>query len=331
MLESYKIVNEKNEDVLYLYLTMRYEFSEDIEEVNKKWLKKQRIKFEGDKVVLIVDGIPTKVIHLNKDEIQSDKENLVLLDNNEAVTMEAFLLSCLFKNIQINMEKEALKAVVVLYRSEALLFKKLGKKIKEQNPNFSYTNLNYYKLSNPKTYEMYYNKYMEAIKETDGEFLTYQKTPIEAYLHIASNGYTEEDHRVPYLVKKESFWDMAYPYYMNQNYFSVDTLREKLSLGDENIEIKINQISNSNRILELQIGSRILSARDLMIHLSLPSSDATILVLKDGFNFITRGIGSGYGLSLVGSNALSNLDYNYRQILGYYFKDVVLNTKNTKS
>ena len=99
MLESYKIVNEKNEDVLYLYLTMRYEFSEDIEEVNKKWLKKQRIKFEGDKIVLIVDGIPTKVIHLNKDEIQSDKENLVLLDNNEAVTMEAFLLSCLFKNI----------------------------------------------------------------------------------------------------------------------------------------------------------------------------------------------------------------------------------------
>jgi len=30
---------------------------------------------------------------------------------------------------------------------------------------------------------------------------------------------------------------------------------------------------------------------------------------------------------LVGASALANLDCNYRQILGYYFKDVILNVK----
>ena len=52
-----------------------------------------------------------------------------------------------------------------------------------------------------------------------------------------------------------------------------------------------------------------------MARLDLPSADITILVLKNGFNFITRGIGSGYGLSLVGANALAKLDCNYKQIL----------------
>ena len=64
-----------------------------------------------------------------------------------------------------------------------------------------------------------------------------------------------------------------------------------------------------------------------MTRLDLPSADITILVLKQRFTFITRGIGNGYGLSIVGANALAKLDCNYKQILGYYFQNVVLYTK----
>ena len=37
MLEKYKVVKEKNEDVLYLYLSMNYEFAKDY--LNKKYNK----------------------------------------------------------------------------------------------------------------------------------------------------------------------------------------------------------------------------------------------------------------------------------------------------
>ena len=86
-------------------------------------------------------------------------------------------------------------------------------------------------------------------------------------------------------------------------------------------------MSEGNRIKSLRIGNQTFSDKDLITQLGLPSSDATILIEKDGLTFITRGVGSGYGLSLVGASALANLDCNYRQILGYYFKDVILNVK----
>ena len=34
MLEKYKVVKEKNEDVLYLYLSMNYEFAKDLDDYN---------------------------------------------------------------------------------------------------------------------------------------------------------------------------------------------------------------------------------------------------------------------------------------------------------
>ena len=224
-------------------------------------------------------------------------------------------------------EKETLKAVTVLYRSEIMKLYKENKKMRKNNYHFSYVNLNYYKLLYPNTYRMYEKVFKEAIRETDGEYLVYDKAPIDAYIHLVSNGYTETNSNIPYLKQTESLWDLAYPNYMNQKYFSVEELRKKLNIKDKNINIEIKQLSPSNRILKLQVNNKIFNSLDLMTRLDLPSADITILVLKQGFTFITRGIGNGYGLSIVGANALAKLDCNYKQILGYYFQNVVLYTK----
>ena len=225
------------------------------------------------------------------------------------------------------LEKETLKAVTVLYRSEIMKLYKENKKMRKDNYHFSYVNLNYYKLLYPNTYKMYEKVFKEAIRETDGEYLVYDKTPIDAYIHLVSNGYTEKKDGVPYLKQVESFWDLAYPNYMNQRYFTIDELKKRLSIEEERLDIEIKQLSSGNRILKLQVNDKVFDSLDLMARLDLPSADITILVLKNGFNFITRGIGSGYGLSLVGANALAKLDCNYKQILGYYFDNVTLYTK----
>lgn len=331
MLEKYKVVKEKNEDVLYLYLSMNYEFAKDLDDYNldkldHNWLVNQRIQFNGNKVVIFVDGIPTKVILLN-DKVRNDKDIILTLDTDDKVSLDNFLLSVLFSNITMFLEKEALKAVTVLYRSEIMKLYKENKKMRKNNYHFSYVNLNYYKLLYPNTYRMYEKVFKEAIRETDGEYLVYDKAPIDAYIHLVSNGYTEKKDGVPYLKQVESFWDLAYPNYMNQRYFTIDELKKRLSIEEERLDIEIKQLSSGNRILKLQVNDKVFDSLDLMARLDLPSADITILVLKNGFNFITRGIGSGYGLSLVGANALAKLDCNYKQILGYYFDNVTLYTK----
>ena len=331
MLEKYKVVKEKNEDVLYLYLSMNYEFAKDLDDYNldkldHNWLVNQRIQFNGNKVVIFVDGIPTKVILLN-DKVRNDKDIILTLDTDDKVSLDNFLLSVLFSNITMFLEKETLKAVTVLYRSEIMKLYKENKKMRKDNYHFSYVNLNYYKLLYPNTYKMYEKVFKEAIRETDGEYLVYDKAPIDAYIHLVSNGYTEKKDGVPYLKQVESFWDLAYPNYMNQRYFTIDELKKRLSIEEERLDIEIKQLSSGNRILKLQVNDKVFDSLDLMARLDLPSADITILVLKNGFNFITRGIGSGYGLSLVGANALAKLDCNYKQILGYYFDNVTLYTK----
>ncbi len=331
MLEKYKVVKEKNEDVLYLYLSMNYEFAKDLDDYNldrldHNWLVNQRIQFNGNKVVIFIDGIPTKVILLDK-EFRYDKDVILTLDTDDKISLNNFLLSVLFSNITMFLEKETLKAVTVLYRSEIMKLYKENKKMRKDNYHFSYVNLNYYKLLYPNTYRMYEKVFKEAINETDGEYLVYDKKPIDAYIHLVSNGYTEKKDGVPYLKQVESFWDLAYPNYMNQKYFTVEELRNKLGIKNEKLNIIIKQLSSGNRILKLQVNDKIFDSLELMARLDLPSADITILVLKNGFNFITRGIGSGYGLSLVGANALAKLDCNYKQILGYYFDKVTLYTK----
>ena len=79
MLQKYKVVKEKNEEVLYLYLDMNYEFSQELdsyqlEEKTKHWLCNQRIQFNGNKVVIVVNGIVSKVMTMNLSNQMSDTE-----------------------------------------------------------------------------------------------------------------------------------------------------------------------------------------------------------------------------------------------------------------
>ena len=69
-----------------------------------------------------------------------------------------------------------------------------------------------------------------------------------------------------------------------------------------------------------------MDAKLLSIYLDLPSTDITIIIKKDYLTFVTRGIGNGLGLSIIGANNLAELGYNYRQILNYYFNDIKLIT-----
>ena len=327
MLESYKIARSNNEEVLYLYLNVDYEFGEDLEEddLEKKarsYLVTHDIKFNGNKIVFIVNGISTKMITIENNKTYLN-DYLITLNTKENLTIKELLLSLLFSNINISLKEETLKALTVLYRGE-IIYNLNSNYLDINKLSLSYHNYNYYKVTYPETYKSKFEIFNKVIDKTDGEYLINNGKPIKCFTHLVSNGYTEEDKSIPYTVKKESLWDLAYPNYLQRKNFSIKEFKERLNLKSDNFNIKITSISNSNRIKELDLGERKIDARSLAVYLDLPSTDITIIIKKDYLTFITRGIGSGLGLSIIGADNLSELGYNYKQILNYYFKDVSL-------
>ncbi len=327
MLESYKIARSNNEEVLYLYLNVDYEFGEDLEEddLEKKarsYLVTHDIKFNGNKIVFIVNGISTKMITIENNKTYLN-DNLITINTKENLTIKELLLSLLFSNINISLKEETLKALTVLYRGE-IIYNLDNNYLDINKLSLSYHNYNYYKVTYPETYKSKFEIFNKTIDETNGEYLINNGKPIKCFTHLVSNGYTEEDKSIPYTVKKESLWDLVYPNYLQRKDYSIKEFKEKLNLKSDNFNIKITSISNSNRIKELDLGERKIDARSLAVYLDLPSTDITIIIKKDYLTFITRGIGSGLGLSIIGADNLAELGYNYKQILNYYFKDVSL-------
>ena len=327
MLESYKIAKSGNEEILYLYLNVNYEFGEDLEEddLEKKarnYLVTHDINFNGNKIVFIVNGISTKIITIENNKTYLNNY-LITLNTKEKMTLKEILLSLLFSNINISLREETLKVLTVLYRGE-IIYNLNSNYLDINKLSLSYHNYNYYKVTYPETYKSKFEIFNKVIDKTDGEYLINNGKPIKCFTHLVSNGYTEEDKSIPYTVKKESLWDLAYPNYLQRKNFSIKEFKERLNLKSDNFNIKITSISNSNRIKELDLGERKIDARSLAVYLDLPSTDITIIIKKDYLTFITRGIGSGLGLSIIGADNLSELGYNYKQILNYYFKDVSL-------
>ena len=236
MFYRYEIKKVNDEDVLYLYLTMAYEFSKelgveaddtDIKRRTKNFIKNNNIDFKGRKAFLIIDGIIVKTVDIEKNEDvelikqthdYSDQQYLITieLENHIVVemTLKEYLLGVLATNATISMNIETLKALTVLYRTYAFKEMEENKKIMAINRYQIYKPLSYYKLVWIHDYNSTYHKLLKAIQETDREFVTYDGKYITPFIHVCSNGYTSADPDFPYLERRPSLWDYASPLFL---------------------------------------------------------------------------------------------------------------------
>ena len=73
MFYKYEIRNNGKEDILYLYLTMSYEFSKELghnaddREMTRRtrnFINSHNIRFNGEKVYLVIDGIVVRTLNI---------------------------------------------------------------------------------------------------------------------------------------------------------------------------------------------------------------------------------------------------------------------------
>ena len=311
-----------------------------------KKLKITEYNYTGDKMkkliitTLIVLIIPLiTIIILKPKEIKEKKyikENNVIVRvkrNNknkiEKIPLEKYLIGVLAGEMPVSYDIEALKAQAVAARTYTI------NKI-EQNKNKEYdvvdtTDDQVYKdeeeLKNAwkENYQTNKNKILEAIKETRGEYLTYEGKPIHAFFFSTSSGATENckdvfGENLPYLVSVSSTWDESSPSYKNTTVYTKQEFLEKLEIPyNENINIEIER-NETNSINKITINNKTIKGTEFRFKLGLRSTNLEIETTENEITITSKGYGHGVGMSQYGAKELANLGYKYDEILKYYYK-----------
>lgn len=169
MFYNYEIKSNGNEEILYLYLNMSYEFSNELGIINndkditrrtKNFIKNNNIKYNGSKVYLVVNDIIVKTINLNNNSVDIEILNDKLFYSNDLylvtlkmeddsfieITLREYLLGCIANNIVPNLHIEVLKSLCVLFRTYAYKQMTDKKFINVSNAFVQYKDISYYKL-----------------------------------------------------------------------------------------------------------------------------------------------------------------------------------------
>lgn len=257
----------------------------------------------------------------------------VLKSNNqvEVLNLEDYLIGVVSSEVPASFEEEAIKAQTVAARTYAL------KQI-ENKTNLSYdvtddTRTQVYQTDEQlrekwqSNYDTYINKIKKCIKETEGEYVTYNDEIIYAFFFSTSNGKTEDNKNVfgkdlPYLKVVDSSFDES----ETSGFTSIKTLRlsdfySKLGLNyNENLNITDEILTESGRVSSIKINGTEFKGRDFQNKLSLRSNDFKIEQKEGNVVITTKGFGHGVGMSQYGANALAKQNKTYEEILKYYYQ-----------
>ena len=278
-------------------------------------------------VVIIMFLLPISIVCFNKEV--KNKEITVYLnykDKQLELSLDDYLIGVLGAEMPASFNMEALKAQAIVSRTYALYNMKnniINTNINEQ----AYLDNSLLKEKWQDDYDKYYNKIKEAVNDTNNLVIVYNNKLIKAYYYAISNGLTEDakmvfNEDIPYLKIIDSSFDEEVKHFFKTININKEEFCNKLQISCNEINIKEINKDDSNRIESLIINNKKFTGIDLRSILNLRSTDFTIDENDDEIIITTKGYGHGVGMSQYGANYLANNNYNYEEIIKYYYKDV---------
>lgn len=345
MFYRYEIHQKNKEKILYLYLSMKYEFAnelsiekqESLEKKTKNFILSNNIPFHGNKVYLIIDGIVVRTLNLSKmDEMAQVKNeysanNFLLSMRLEdqslcEITLYDYLVSILLSKYEKNIPDEVYKAITILFSTYAYKCMKEDGYLSNQNSFATYYPITYYQ-NNLKNLKKIINKFQMLIQEVDGLFLSYKKDYILPFIHYSNEGKTKTNKHYPYLSSVKSLWDLASPYYIEVKDISYTEINQKYGIllnNHSNISITIDESTK-----KIMLDNKNYTIEEFKNLFQLKSSNIYFILYSNHLRIITKGYGNSYGLSIFGATEMANDGIKYYDILKYYFPKTKL-SKHTK-
>lgn len=297
-------------------------------------------------LTIIIVFIPFVIVNFfnidEKDEISLGyiSSNIIRVKREDSgdilyLPLEEYIVGVLAGEMPIYFEKEAFKAQAVAARSYALKRIEYNKNndydVVDSVMNQVYLDNDYLKDAWQDEYDDNIAKLREAVNETSLEYLSYEGEVIDALFFSTSNGYTEDanlvfDISLPYLKSVKSSWDeKTSTAFRSTLSYSLADFYDKLSLEySDNLDIKIEKRSNTNRVIALSINNKEFTGKELYNKLSLRSTDFSIRRDGNMVIFDMVGYGHGVGMSQYGAEGMALEGYGYMDILKYYYNGTMI-------
>lgn len=258
----------------------------------------------------------------------------------EKIPLEQYVRGVVAAEMPVEFELEALKAQAIASRTFIIRrwmdgapdnIPVKGALVTDQVSDQAFSSLDQIKKEWGPDFNRNLAKINQAVLETRGLILTYQKKPIMAAFFSTSNGYTEnsEDYwstYIPYLRSVSSPWDKeGSPKYKADVTYSIPYVLDKLGLkqsGKDELQMQIEAWTEGHRIKSIRINNQLFSGREVREKLDLNSSQFSWKIIGGKIDFTTTGYGHGVGMSQWGADMLAKQGKKAADILTYYYTGI---------
>lgn len=293
---------------------------------------KRRLKLAGAILIILLFLPYILSVFINGKRFQERG----LQDENEIYVMEK-----LMQDMPESYETEALRAQVVLIRTS--LYRELeaseSKTVAEDQELQKELQQNQNGIKSKDSYE----KYKEAVSETQNQVLFYNESLAWTPFHRSSDGMTRVAAEVlgtdefPYIISKECPLDKAAEDEIQVHTFEYSQIQklcrdfleaaedqESAEKGYSFDDFEIQSVDTAGYVQELRVGNTICTGDQFRDALSLPSSAFSFYESTKGLKITTTGNGHGLGMSQWTANEMAKEGSTYEEILAYFFEGTEL-------
>lgn len=256
----------------------------------------------------------------------------IRVQKEEEDNLREKLVSILAKEININSQKEAIKAQAVIVRQNYCYALK-----QEIEPEEGLSIQEMMKIFGEKNFSIRYEELATCLDETSKVQATFQGNPVMLPFHAVSAGKTRSAREInektvfPYLVSVDSTFDIPSENYLKVIYFEKTEFLAQLEqifigvdFSDEDIltQVTIDGRDSASYVTSVSAGGVTVSGEDFRQKLGLNSACFSLSEVDGKIRVVTEGLGHGFGLSEWGANELAKQGKGYIEILKYYFPNI---------
>ena len=254
-------------------------------------------------------------------------------DTGVEVPAEEFLAGVVAAEIPAEYGIETLKAQAVLARTYIYRLVDPGlERIREEELDIDCLSMREMeKKWGKEHFREYYGKIRTAVQETEGLVAEYDGELIEPFYCEASAGKTRELAAYPYIRSVESPGDLGAGEFLCVRTFTETEFADKIGRiggprpGADGIagKIQIIERDDAGYVKRVQIGDMDYSGDEVRDSLGLLSSCFRFSSADGKIRVSSKGIGSGYGFSQTGADAMEREQGSeFRELLKYYFQGI---------
>ncbi len=184
----------------------------------------------------------------------------------------------------------------------------------------------------PHQQKAYWEKLKKAVKDTSGEYMTYQDQAVEAFFFASGGNRTENSEDVwggerPYLRSVENIFDTEAVSSTHAVTFS--DFAKKLQPHFQTTlptnqppSLSVPERTTGGSVKEIRIYEKPFSGREIRSIFGLKSANFTITTTDTQVIFQVVGSGHGVGMSQTGANSMAKSGKKYTEILSHYYTNI---------